>query len=609
MTLNRWARRLAGLLAGLALTGPLDAQTLIPAPAASGVTAVTCGTGLSGGTITTSGTCALSTPVAASSGGSGAANTGALAWNASQTLAFTAGQTMTFPSASTTLAGLGTAQSFTAAQTISVNNAASTPPLLLTGTVYTNGGTTNTLPSLYVNPGSVTSSAWNNGGTLIGANVASAAFNGNLIDTQVDGASKFKVDATGAITSAGATLTASSAAGSFLSLSTANGGLTLAAADKISWTGRGILSSQATGQIRLGATDSASPVAQTLNVPGVSAGNTDGAGASLTIAGGRGTGAGLGGAVIIQTAPSSTTGNTQNALVTSTTWGSSGGITVAAPVTPLTSASAIQVTASPYTAGTATTNFPLVYIDPASTNGTTWSTAGTLFGANAASAFTGNLADLQLNAASLFKVDYQGNLTWSGNALGGAAKYIGWNGRGLLSSPAAGQIQLGNADAAAPVAQTLKAQSVVAGTSNTAGQTLTIAGSAGTGTGAGGKIQFQTAVTGTTGTTQNAQQTVLAIDTNQHMQLLSAAAPTATCGTSPTVTSGSTDVAGQITTGTTTTTCTVTFKIAFAAAPFCAVADQSALANLTSYTVSTSAITMTMTSNSGNVVTWHCFGA
>jgi hypothetical protein len=46
-------------------------------------------------------------------------------------------------------------------------------------------------------------------------------------------------------------------------------------------------------------------------------------------------------------------------------------------------------------------------------------------------------------------------------------------------------------------------QNVVAGTSNTAGVDWTFKGSAGTGTGAGGKLIFQTAPAGSSGTSQN----------------------------------------------------------------------------------------------------------
>jgi hypothetical protein len=109
-----------------------------------------------------------------------------------------------------------------------------------------------------------------------------------------------------------------------------------------------------------------------------------------------------------------------------------------------------------------------------------------------------------------FRVDQNGavtagsSITATSSISCGASNSISWTGRGIVSSPAAGGFQLGNADAAAPVAQTLSAQSVVAGTADTAGQILTIRGSRGTGSAAGGAIAIQTAPSGTAGTTQNA---------------------------------------------------------------------------------------------------------
>ena len=84
----------------------------------------------------------------------------------------------------------------------------------------------------------------------------------------------------------------------------------------------------------------------------------------------------------------------------------------------------------------------------------------------------------------------------------------------IVTSPTAATLQLGAADAAAPVAQTFKVQSVVAGTSNTAGTNFTIQGSAGTGTGAGGSIIFQVAPAGSSGTAQNAYADLLTLTTN-----------------------------------------------------------------------------------------------
>lgn len=107
----------------------------------------------------------------------------------------------------------------------------------------------------------------------------------------------------------------------------------------------------------------------------------------------------------------------------------------------------------------------------------------------------------------------------SGNFYGAATGAFGFNSAALGSGsqdvfvtragPAA--IRFGAADAASPVAQTINVQGVVAGTSNTAGANFTIAGSQGTGTGAGGSLLFQVAPAGSTGTAQNALSTVVTI--------------------------------------------------------------------------------------------------
>ena len=86
----------------------------------------------------------------------------------------------------------------------------------------------------------------------------------------------------------------------------------------------------------------------------------------------------------------------------------------------------------------------------------------------------------------------------------------------IISRRAAANLRLGAADAAAPVAQTLSVQSVVAGTTNTAGANLTITGSQGTGTGAGGSIIFQVAPAGGSGTAQNALSTALTIGSDRN---------------------------------------------------------------------------------------------
>jgi hypothetical protein len=203
---------------------------------------------------------------------------------------------------------------------------------------------------------------------------------------------------------------------------------------------------------------------------------------------------------------------------------------------------------------TVTTSSPV--IDAAQT----WNDAGVTFtglkfnATDTASAAASLLMDLQVGGASRFKVAKSGlatvgsvgfnstsliisvpdggtisYLTSGSNYLinGTASKFalassidIAWSSSSqfgyssldtFLCRKAAANLRLGAADAAAPVAQTLSVQSVVAGTTNTAGANLTITGSQGTGTGAGGSIIFQVAPAGSSGTAQNALATRLQI--------------------------------------------------------------------------------------------------
>jgi hypothetical protein len=87
-----------------------------------------------------------------------------------------------------------------------------------------------------------------------------------------------------------------------------------------------------------------------------------------------------------------------------------------------------------------------------------------------------------------------------------------FTGNAFFGSVGAANLRFGGADAAAPVAQTISFQNVLAGTSNTAGVNTIFKASAGTGTGAGGSFLFQTALPGSSGTTQNAFTTVMTID-------------------------------------------------------------------------------------------------
>lgn len=86
---------------GTSVTGSWPNQTITFTGAGSGtVTSVTCGTGLSGGTITTTGTCALSTPVAVANGGTGTASPSLIAGSG-------AAVTGTWPNQTISLTGSG----------------------------------------------------------------------------------------------------------------------------------------------------------------------------------------------------------------------------------------------------------------------------------------------------------------------------------------------------------------------------------------------------------------------------------------------------------------------------------------------------------------------
>ena len=124
--------------------------------------------------------------------------------------------------------------------------------------------------------------------------------------------------------------------------------------------------------------------------------------------------------------------------------------------------------------------------------------------------------DFGITSAGIWSLAINLNITSGGLSLTSPNGFLAVGGTGvnaaisinsdtLLTRVAAANWRLGATDAAAPVAQTLSVQSVVAGTSNTAGANLTLKGSASTGTGVGGDIIFKVSEAGTTGTAQNAQ--------------------------------------------------------------------------------------------------------
>ncbi len=109
---------------------------------------------------------------------------------------------------------------------VSTNGAASAPGVITDGSWFTGGSATTTKPQLLVEPAGTTSTAWSTSGTGLGVNAASG-FAGNLVDLQVAGVSKAKIDSAGALT-----VTSCTGCGGVSSLQGAyNGGATITTVD------------------------------------------------------------------------------------------------------------------------------------------------------------------------------------------------------------------------------------------------------------------------------------------------------------------------------------------------------------------------------------------
>ena len=120
-----------------------------------------------------------------------------------------------------------------------------------------------------------------------------------------------------------------------------------------------------------------------------------------------------------------------------------------------------------------------------------------------------------VSSSSLY-VDTNNMTLWSGGLMRWSASLQSASTADtFIGRAGAATIELGAADAAAPVAQTLRTQGVVAGTANTNGANFNIGASPGTGTGTGGSLVFQVAPAGSSGSTQNALVAALTIDSTK----------------------------------------------------------------------------------------------
>lgn len=147
------------------------------------------------------------------------------------------------------------------------------------------------------------------------------------------------------------------------------------------------------------------------------------------------------------------------------------------------STSSLLITGNPSTAGTTTTDVPLIYAN-GGTAPTTWSTAGTYLGVNAVSGYTGNFLDFHVNGgASVFSVASTGaivsasgitgtGLTSGGSIQAGTSGGIYWGGSTYLTAPSDGSLMIRSSS--------LGSGTLVGGTSTTS--TLTYKTTTGVGT-------------------------------------------------------------------------------------------------------------------------------
>lgn len=193
-----------------------------------------------------------------------------------------------------------------------------------------------------------------------------------------------------------------------------------------------------------------------------------------------------------------------------------------------------------------------------------------------------------------------------------------------LQSPSATGLQIGGPDNAAPANQTLTVgENARAGVdTNGSGGAGIIQPGLGTGTGNGSSLRLLTPVQVASGTGAQTQSirvlisestpTASAIMTIQGTDLKFTVggqgfAPTmGACGTTPTLTAGSTDSAGEITTGTTTTSCVLNFGSTKANPPFCIVTQENTNLAAFTYVAATTTLTITQTSTSNNKFAWVC---
>jgi hypothetical protein len=314
-----------------------------------------------------------------------------------------------------------------------------------------------------------------------------------------------------------------------------------------------VLTAPAAATLQFGNVDiGAVPIAQTIQVQSVVAGTSNTAGADFTIQGSRGTGTGAGGKIVFKTAPAGTTGTSQNAATSKLTINGAGQVVVGGFDPPVLDINALFFTSCDSTVkwnqvanamGNSANGCTIVVSKTRGATPTTNVALQTADGIGGMLAFANDGTNYIATSFWQFEVDGAVStgsvptaMSWWTGSTGYGVKRLGLSSSGQFKTFAGiastntttgdlvitggvgigGDINIagnfGGPDAAAPGAVTIKVQSVVAGTSNTAGADFTIQGSRGTGTGVGGAIVLRTAPAGGSGTSQNAAVDRMRID-------------------------------------------------------------------------------------------------
>lgn len=266
------------------------------------------------------------------------------------------------------------------------------------------------------------------------------------------------------------------------------------------------------------------------------------------------------------------------------------------------STSPVLLSGTLFTGGSGTTTLPQLYINAAGTTApSTYSTSGTYFGINAVSGCAGNYFDFHTaGGSSVTSMSCAGRFTTSKLSI--TAGVIGISGNSAAAAWTTSGIAF--TQAAATFTDTSSSGTIAAEYIN-AFQASTLSFSNVTTVTAAYGTYFVDPIQGTNATL-SAKYALGADSLRINGPIATGGTIPAVTGTgTPTITTGSTDTAGEVTSGTTATSVIITFVTAKTNAPFCNVTPQTQLVAF-AYTISTTAITVTQTATTGEKIDYEC---